>query len=444
MNEPLDTPAPDAEPDPSPRSTGGPAWRILVPAGLLQGVLLVCLAWWPGATFPLPASALFLGAFALYALAAWRIKDAVGGTVSIWVLAVAMRIALLPVTPELSGEIYRYLWDGQAQLAGINPYLHPPASTEMAGLRTPWQALLEHPEARSVHPPFAQLLFLAVALAGGAIAQAKLLWLGFDLATAWILGRVARATGRSRRLTWLLYLWSPLLLVEVAWNGHMESVALFAMAVAILLARAPVGAGVAAGLAALVRWPLVFPIPAVGGRLGSRFLGGVVLAGVLATLPYALAGPDVLAGALTALSTPPRLEGLFTLLTAVVPDGPVVRGVVVAFVAGAAVWAAAGRFRTERSLFWTVGAFLLLTPVLNPWYALWILPMAALRVSLPWLLLTGVAFLGYWNVGAVPGTVVPAVPGTVRLAVWVPVLLLLLRDADRYWRTRVPLPPIRP
>ena len=49
--------------------------------------------------------------------------------------AVAMRLALLFVEPYLSSDIYRYIWDGRVQAAGINPYRYLPADEALRGLR---------------------------------------------------------------------------------------------------------------------------------------------------------------------------------------------------------------------------------------------------------------------------------------------------------------------
>jgi hypothetical protein len=37
--------------------------------------------------------------------------------------------------PRSSDDLYRYLWDGRVQAAGINPYRYVPAAPELAGLR---------------------------------------------------------------------------------------------------------------------------------------------------------------------------------------------------------------------------------------------------------------------------------------------------------------------
>lgn len=417
-----------------------PAWRVLVPAGVAEVALLAALGWWSAADTPAVRTALFFAAFGVYAWAASRVRDRVGGTAVIWGVAILARLVLFPLPPELSGEVYRYLWDGVVQLGQINPYRYAPSDPALAHLHTAWHALLEHPDTITPYPPLAQWAFLALAVAGGAVFQAKLLWLGFDLGTAWLLGRVAHITGRSRRLTQLLWLWSPLLLVEVAWNAHLEPLALFPMVLFVLLARSPVGSATAAVLGGLVR-PVVFlALPAGTRRLGLRF--GAAAAGVLAAvhLPYVAAGVSPYGGALASLWSGQFMAGPFLLLESGLPGQAPARWAALACVLGVVVWTVGARFRPERALLWTVGAALLFTPVLRPWFALWILPVAALRLSLPWLAFTGLAYLGYWGVEGYQLGGEWAQPLWLRLALWLPFLALLAREADRYWNTRVPLP----
>ena len=44
-------------------------------------------------------------------------------------------LALLFAPLVLSSDLYRYIWDGRVQRAGINPYLYPPSAPELAVLR---------------------------------------------------------------------------------------------------------------------------------------------------------------------------------------------------------------------------------------------------------------------------------------------------------------------
>lgn len=415
-----------------------PAWRVLVPAGLAELALLAALGWWPAAGAAAWRATLFAGAFTAYALAASRVKDARGGTALIWGVAVAMRLAVLPLDPGLSTEVYRQLWDGHVQASGFGPFGRAPLHPDMAGLRTPWLDLVPGAADATPHPPLAQIAFLVIALAGGALFQAKLLWIGLDLATGWVLGRIAHGTGRSRRLTQLLWLWSPLLVVEVAWNAHHLPLALLPMALVVLLTRVPAASGVAMGLAGMAAPAALAAVPALLRRGRARFLLGCLAGMALAGAPYALAGSEILTAPLRPFLEGRYLEGPFLLLESAVPGTLAPRVAALALVLAVSAWVAWRRMRAEAALLWVSGAALLVTPVLAPWYALWILPFAALRLSRPWLLFTGLAFLPYLAHPAGPLQAPGPLPVWIHVAVWLPLLVLLARDVLRSWADRFP------
>ena len=63
----------------------------------------------------------------------------------------------------------------------------------------------------------------------------------------------------------------------------------------------------------------------------------------------------------------------------------VARGIALAALAAVIAWTVLRRLELLAALLWIAGAFVLLTPVMHPWYLLWILPWAACRGATPWL-----------------------------------------------------------
>jgi alpha-1,6-mannosyltransferase len=69
---------------------------------------------------------------------------------------------LIPVPldpPRLSTDIYRYIWDGRLQGAGINPYLYVPVDPKLAGLRDDsiYPNINRKEYAHTIYPPVAQI-----------------------------------------------------------------------------------------------------------------------------------------------------------------------------------------------------------------------------------------------------------------------------------------------
>lgn len=414
------------------------------------------MGWWPGGrATPWPALWLWAVAFASY-LGSWRVANAVPRR-GIWAGGILLRAGLLPLTPFLSDDIYRYLWDGWVARNGVNPFLYAPTDPQLEALRTGWWPLINHPEIPTIYPPGAQIAFAALALGSAGWPLLKLAWIGADLGTAWVIDRHARGqSGAARNGPLLLYLWSPLLIVEVGWSGHLETLGILPMmaAVALLSGGLP-GAGAATsdagvdpsggaadrpadrgggraltggallGLGAAVKFAPLAAWPALWRRHGSRVAAVAILVPALLYLPYRAAGPRLFEALVTYAERWEFNPGLFQVLVRSVGAGTTPRRLAAGAVVGIALWAGWRRWPVDRALFWTIGAALLLSPTLHPWYVLWILPFACLFESGPWLLLTGTVFLGYAGRDAYHATGVWPQPTWLALLVHAPVVVWL-------------------
>ena len=130
----------------------------------------------------------------------------------------------------------------------------------------------------------------------------------------------------------------------------------------------------------------------------------------------------------------------FGVIEAIVGDPLAARRVVALLMVGTVATTWMKRFDLERSLLWILGAGMIFTPTLHPWYVLWMLPMAVLRGSRPWLLLSGLAFTGYFGLGSYQDTGEWAQPLLARAVLWLPFFVLLVYDAwsDRRARAGEP------
>lgn len=421
-------------------------WVVL---GVAEVALLVSFAWIPDAhRFPWPGLMMFAAAFLAYAAAAWSLPAADGsipgpdsstGTrmrpsqrALIWIVAVGARLALLPLAPELSDDFNRYLWDGHVQAAGVNPYASAPDASELATLRTDYHSDINNPSVSTIYPPGAQIIFLLIALAGSSLLLMKVVWIACDLGTGFVLARIAAARGLDDRPVLLLWLWSPLLLIEVAWSGHLEPLGLFALTVAIYVAGrdgAPAAtAGVALAFASLTKFAPAAALPALVRRRGLAALAGFVATVVLLYASYAGAGTALFDGLRTYSEHWWFMKGPFAVLETMTGDPLRARALAGVVVVGVIGWTAWRSFELDRALLWVLGTGIILTPTLHPWYVLWILPMAILRGSRAWLLLSGLAFIGYFGLGSYQDTGQWAQPGIVRAALWLPFLAVLIHD----------------
>jgi len=160
---------------------------------------------------------LYALAFAFFGLALARIRryeHLPHAGLAVLAVAVAARLALLPAAPSLSGDIYRYVWEGRVLLHGGNPYQQSPDDPALAALRD--RVIypgINHKDLATIYPPLAEAGFALVALVSPTVAAFKAWNMLHDLALVLVLMAWALARGASPVLV-IAYAWNPLVLVE--------------------------------------------------------------------------------------------------------------------------------------------------------------------------------------------------------------------------------------
>jgi hypothetical protein len=220
---------------------------------------------------------------------------------AIWVVlgvAIALRALLLTAPPILSTDIYRYVWDGRVQAAGINPYRYIPADLALASLRDPivYPQINRADYARTIYPPVAEIVFAAVGLISDSVTAMRLALLGFEaVGIICLLRLLPLAELPGERI--LIYAWNPLALWSFANDGHVDAITVGLLGLALLLrARHNDGwAGAALAGAVLTKFfPLVVaPAFLRGGNFWRPALAALLVIGCGYAL-YSSAGVHVL------------------------------------------------------------------------------------------------------------------------------------------------------
>jgi len=300
----------------------------------------------PGGHSLLAILGLFAFAFACY-LAALRVavharQDRRLAAVIVGAAA-AFRVTLLFSDPIEEIDLYRYLWDGQATLAGVSPFRYSPAQVlaasrvealppdlaRLAAVRDSSPELkailgrVHFGELTTIYPPTSQVVFALASWAtsrGASVpvrmAAMKAWFVAFDLATlGLVIGLLAYA---GRPLGWSLgYGWCPLLIKEVANSGHLDAVAVclttLALSLAVRALYRPAGSmGPSPGsrgkpAAAAAAAGLVLGL-AVGAKLYPIVLAPLLFAGFLGRFGWSRTlGPLAAFGVTTALVAWPML-----------------------------------------------------------------------------------------------------------------------------------------
>ena len=265
----------------------------------------------------------------------------------------------------------------------------------------PVHSQINHPDHVTIYPPMAQIIFGSGATLGGTITGLKALLTITDIGLCALLIALLK---KLEMPAWraVLYAWNPLPALEIAGSGHVDGagMALVLTALYLLLqdGKTPGGSasrngsilfsGALLGCAGLVKLlPFVFtPLLLLLVPSGKRryFIAGGI--GIMALLVYAFL-PDLknMTSSLDSYATNWEFAGFaFTMLRAVTGSGKLARQLLSAsflLIVSVTTFRLSQRmkraelsdskaFLTIKACYIIACAFLLLTPTLQPWYAL--------------------------------------------------------------------------
>ena len=330
--------------------------------------------------------------------------------------AVLFRLSIVFSPPYLSDDIYRYIWDGRVQAAGINPYRYLPSAPELAQLRDDkiYPKINRRDSAPTIYPPFAEAVFLLTTRISESVVWMKLTMIIFEVIAVWALAHLLSSFGLARERL-LIYAWHPLIVWEFAGSGHVDAIAIAFIALAFLAWRRSinVGAGLALAGATLIKlFPLVL-FPALLSR--RRWIIPLVFVATIlvAYLPYLGVGPKAVLGYLPGYAHEQGLvsgQQFYLLNVARKLFGPGLP--LIAYLIGAALimgaiacWAIQRNRRNEDNLkpalVLTTAVTVLFAPHYS-WYFAWLVPFLCFIPSLAvfYLTIASFALYGTWFGGS--------------------------------------------
>jgi hypothetical protein len=142
-------------------------------------------------------------------------------------VAIILRFFYVFRAPELSDDIYRYLWDGLQILEGNNPYAYAPLDTQpFDDMSADLLKKVNHPELITIYPPAAQLIFLTGVFMTKSVIGFKTMLCIIDLATCMV---IIKILAKMELPVWrsVLYAWHPLPVLEIASSGHIDGAGIF-------------------------------------------------------------------------------------------------------------------------------------------------------------------------------------------------------------------------
>lgn len=348
---------------------------------------------------------LALAAFAVWTLVLLRLERYAAvprAGVIVFVVALATRALLVPVEPSLSGDVYRYVWEGRVLAAGADPWRQPPSDPTLAPLRDDevWPRI-NHPELATIYPPLAAAGFAVVAAVSPTVIAFKS-WIALhDLLLVVVLLAWAGRAGRSAASV-VAFAWNPLVLIEYSGSGHNDPTAMLWLALAFLLAATrPSVAALALAAGCLVKLAPLVAVPFLLRRWPWR-ARLLALTPIVLGLGWFLArtrGPSSGLGAYWDRWR--NNELVFHGLERALGGYGAARTAAVALLIAVLAWAWTKRGEPWRATQLGVRAGTLLSPVLHPWYLGWALMFEPLTRSAGWLALSATSLINY-GVGVTP------------------------------------------
>ena len=342
-------------------------------------------------------------------------------------------------------DIWRYLWDGHVWANGVNPYRYAPADTALDGLtlvqpeqsrialrqqtdaaaktraessgtaaleaseESFWSDIrdnINHADVPTIYTPLAQFIFrFSHAIAPGSVTVLKGLLVLCELLAVLFLVLTLRQLGQSV-LVVILYAWNPLMVKVFAGSGHADAILVAALAAtAFFIVRgARRAAAISIALAILAKLSPAILLPFVLRRIGWRNLllvGAVLLCGY-----YPFLDPSV--NPFTGMQTFAREwqfnAGFFALaqwLAGGVTAHPafVARALSGLATLGVISWLlwrddlmaeSFARFGAAA-----MGALVLFSPTVMPWYLSWVLPLAVIARQHVWFLFSAIVCIAF-------------------------------------------------
>jgi len=352
--------------------------------------------------------------------------------------------------PSLSDDIYRYLWEGKLVTAGINPFVHAPDDPSLSPLHdSSVFPHINHKEYPAIYPPLNQFIFALSTIISPTITAMNVTFILFDLLTMALLFLILR----ERRLDLariIIYAWNPLVIMEFAGSGHLDSAGAFFLMLALysVTKKRSWLPALALALAFLVKFiPLIF-LPFLLVRRKVITLSVFIFIAILFYLPFLDAGRKLfesllaysehwvfnasLYEALLWIGTSPLQARKISLILLILI-------VIVIFFRYAHKKSDEQEATIYYVVFIALGALLLLTPVLHPWYLCWMVPFLVIFPNRAWIYFTGSVFLSYFVLKGYVEAGVWKENTVVKLFEYLPFYGLLLFDAARRYRTRLSL-----
>lgn len=332
-------------------------------------------------------------------------------------VGIFFRLLLLFLTPNLSEDVYRFLWDGKLWWEGIDAYAFLPSEIAKENILSPELfAQLNSPNYYSIYPPLNQLVFSIAAIFENTtlgIIIIRLFIILAEIGTLILLPKILKQYGKDSKLL-ILYAFNPLVILELSGNLHFEAFVIFFLVWSIYefekrkIYRSALGLGLAISFKLVPLILLASFFRKLDLRKYVKFILLACLVAVISFLPFLFS--DAVKGILTSASLYfQNFEFNASLYYLIREVGFAVKGYniiatagplmsVLAFV-GMVIFnmVASSKMKLPERMLWTYMIYFIFATTVHPWYVLPMLVLGILsdyKFSILW---TFTIFLTYWG-----------------------------------------------
>ncbi len=354
-----------------------------------------------------------------FGLSLWLANQNLSKRVVFWV-GVLLRVLVLFSLPQLSNDIYRFIWDGRLLVAGEDPFalrpgewmamMHPPS-----GINQELHQLI-YADNYTVYPPIHQIVFwlsakLSTSIEGSIWVLKSVLVLG-EIVLLWFLRKASRLHN-----LFVFYTLSPLVILEISGNGHFEALMVLFLILGLdglrkkdwRLAGIGLGLAIATKLLPLMLLPVIWMY--IGRESNGRreMLFWLVGVNVVLWLPLFFMGSmhHMMESIWLYFESFEFNASVFYLLKWLAPNGWRIGLITNGLTVGALLYFA---FRQKvfdyqqlvqsMALIW--GIYLLNSAIVHPWYVLPVFVLSVLAnrwVGVVWSGLIYLSYSHYWGGG---------------------------------------------
>lgn len=341
---------------------------------------------------------------------------------------VLCRLLLFFAMPNLSDDVYRFIWDGYLLAEGVSPFANLPgayvnSNIVIPGVTRELYQNLNSPEYYTVYPPFNQFIFwLSVQIKNSWLFSANVIraiLLLADIGAFLMLRKVLAQRKRNPSLAnW--YFLNPLVILEFTGNLHFEGLVIFFLVSGLyyLIKNKPVLSGLGFGMAVATKLlPLIY-LPALlftlEIRKGLLVCSVAVLVALISFLPMLdEAFIHGLQSSIGLYINKFEFNGSIYLLLREIGYwitgyniigilGPFLSFCTVTLIIWLAFHAKKHLWPVEKTMLFSLTIYLLLATTVHPWYIIPLIVFGLLSgyyFPIVWSLMIFVTYFGYTNEG---------------------------------------------